>query len=233
MHPDLVAISNLYAVDKTQDHLRHEHEQLVSTVQHEQKALADNKAAKESADAELAAAQKADRENTRELEGYIQKRDNTKRLMDSGASPNYEASLKQYEACAHIVDDLETKSLELMDRVESAQKAAAAAAASLVKTEKALADARAALGARDAPIRTELTAVLADREPLFKLLQPDVKPQYMELRRKKRPVLVNTVEGTCSTCHTRVPQQRIIEVQLDRALHTCPGCGGFLLPGQT
>lgn len=230
MYPDLVLVSNLYAVDRKQDRLRHEHEQLVGAVQRAQKEVADTTARCVAAAAALGKAKDGDRANARELDGYVQKRDTTKKLLDSGAAPNYEAAVKQYDSCVRIVDELETKALEWMDAVEAANAEDRAAKEALAKAEAGLKEARAALGARDAPIRKELTELLAEREGHAAALPAELRTPYQELRRKKRPVLVNVVEGSCSSCQQRVPPQRLIETQLNKALHTCPGCGGYLLP---
>lgn len=231
MHPELVLISNLYNVDKQQDALRHEHEALVAAVTAGQKRLSEAKAALVTAEAELAAARSADRANTVELDGYLQKRDNTRRLIDGGTASNYDAAVKQLENCVRIVDELETKALELMERLDKATTAARYAREDAERAEELLTAARAALSQRDAPLRAELTAVLSDREGHWAALPPDLRSPYQDLRRRKRPVLVNTNNGCCASCFVKVPQQRIIETQLKRGIFTCPGCSGWLLPG--
>lgn len=230
MHPDLVLISNLYGVDRRQDSLRHEHELLVGAVQRAQKEAVEARAALATAEAALKTVQDADRANGRELDAYVQKRDNTRRLIESGGAPNYEAAQKQLESCARIVDELETRQIELMEQADAAAAGLAQARDRVARAETELGASRAALSARDAPIRAELTAVLAEREVHQAALPAELRAPYQELRRKKRPVLVNVADGSCSSCHVKIPPQRVIETQLKKALHACPGCHGWLLP---
>ncbi len=172
-----------------------------------------------------------ERANTRELDSYAQKRNATKQMIDGGTAPDYAAAERQLANCIAKVDELENIGLDLLDQVEAATAALAAAEDARKKAEAAEKDARAALGARDAGLRVELTAALKDREAAWKELHVEYHTAYNELRRRKRVALVNVVDGTCAVCHMRVPPQKLNEVQLKRAVHTCVGCGGYLLPG--
>lgn len=231
MHPDLVAISNLWQADVRVDTLRAEHEHLVSTVTGAIQAHKDTLAARDAAKAALDAAKGEERVNNRELDSYAQKRDATKRMLDDGSAPNYAAAERQLANCIALVDELETKGLDLLDRVDAATTALAAAEKALVDAVAAERAARQALAARDAPLRVELTDALQVREGAWAELPFDYQTPYSELRRRKRVALVNVEEGTCTVCHMRVAPQKLNEVQMKRAVHTCVGCGGYLLPG--
>jgi predicted nucleic acid-binding Zn-ribbon protein len=231
LHPDLVAISNLWQADVQVDTLRAEHEHLVSVATAAIKAHKDAVAARDAAKAALEATKTEDRANNRELDSYVQKRDTTKRMIDEGTAPDYAAAERQLARCRELVDDLETKGLELLDRLEAATKTLAEAEKARVKAEDDEREARKALGARDASLRVELTAALKVREAAWAELPPDYHVPYTALRQKKRIALVNVVEGSCSVCHMRVAPQKANEVQMKRAVHTCVGCGGYLLPG--
>ena len=215
------------------DALRAEHERLVGGATAAIQAHKDAVAAREAAKGALEAVKAEERVNNRELDSYVQKRDTTKRMIEQGTAPDYAAAERQLANCVAKVDDLETIGLELLDRIEAATAALAAAEEARKKAEAAESEARAALGARDAGLRVELTAALKDREAAWGELHADYHVPYAELRRRKRPALVNVVEGVCATCHMRVPPQKLNEVQLKRAVHTCVGCGGYLLPGLT
>lgn len=231
MHPELVAIANVWQADVKVDSLRAEHEGLVAAAS---SAIEANKAATavlSEARATLTQLQGKERVNNRELDSYVQKRDATKRMIDEGTAPDYAAAERQLAGCRAKVDELETTGLELLDAIEAAQGAVRAAERAGADAATAERDARQALAARDAAIRSELAVALGARELAWKELPAELRTPYTELRRRKRTVLVNVVEGACSVCHMRVPPQRVVEVQMKRALHTCVGCGGYLLPG--
>ncbi len=231
MHPDLVAISNLWQADVRVDTLRAEHEHLVAAVTGAIQAHKDAIAARDAAKAALDAAKAEERVNNRELDSYAQKRDATKRMIDDGSAPNYAAAERQLANCIALVDELETKGLELLDRVDATTRALAEAEKVLVDAVAAERAARQALAARDAPLRVELTAALQAREGAWAELPFDYQTPYSELRRRKRVALVNVEEGTCTVCHMRVAPQKLNEVMMKKAVHTCVGCGGYLLPG--
>ncbi|MDP2314242.1 MAG: hypothetical protein Q8P41_15170 [Pseudomonadota bacterium] len=231
MHPDLVAISNLWQADVRVDSLRAEHERLVATVNAAIQTHKDAVVARDAAKAVLDATKAEERVNSRELDSYVQKRDATKRMIDDGSSPNYAATERQLANCIALVDELETKGLDLLDRLDAATAGLAAAEKALATAEADERAARQALGARDASLRVDLTAALRAREVVWGELPFDYQTPYSELRRRKRVALVNVEEGNCTVCHMRVAPQKLNEVQMKRAVHTCVGCGGYLLPG--
>ena len=164
MHPDLVAISNVWQADVRSDTLRAEHEKLVSATT---AAIAANKqavAARDAAIAALAALKDRERANNRELDTYTQKRDTTRRMIEGGTAPDYAAAERQLANCIAKVDEHETIALELLELIDAAVATKAAAETACGKAADAEKEARAALGARDAGLRTELAAALAERE---------------------------------------------------------------------
>jgi predicted nucleic acid-binding Zn-ribbon protein len=229
MHPDLVALSNLWRPDSTGDRLRAEHEALTAGVARAKASLEQADAAKSAAAAALDGLVKEERVLARELDMYVQKRDSTRRMIDGGTN-DYAAAERQLTQCTAKVDELETRALELMDRIDAARGDVAAALKAHAKATEELAAAQNALKARDAALRVELAEAMKARDEALPLVPPDLRGPYTELRRRKRQALVNVVEGNCATCHMRIPPQKLNETTLDRAVHTCPGCGGFLLP---
>lgn len=230
MHPHLVAISNLWQADVACDRLRIEHEGLNAAVVKATSTLTNATAARDSAVSARDAVKQEDRKNGRELDDYVKKRNTTRAMIEGGTSPDYEASVRQLAQVLEIVDRLETRGLELIESLEAAEAAVVATNKALVAATAALADARKALALRDGPIRTELGAALLVRAEMAKHIDEDYRIPYGELRRKKRVALVNVADGICTTCHSMVTAQRINEVVIGKAVNTCPGCGGYLLP---
>ncbi|MDP2309801.1 MAG: hypothetical protein Q8P18_27525 [Pseudomonadota bacterium] len=231
MHPDLAAISNVWQADVRVDTLRAEHEHLVATVTTAIQAHKDAVAARDAAKIALDTVRSSERVNNRELDSYAQKRDVTKRMLDDGSAPNYAIAERQLANCIALVDELETKGLDLLDGIDKATVALAEAEKARVGAEADERAARQALAARDAPLRVELTAALQARERVWSELPPLYHDSYSELRRRKRVALVNVDDGSCSACHMRVAPQKLNEVLMKKAVHTCVGCGGYLLPG--
>lgn len=231
MHVDLALISNLWSADSGMDRLRAEHESLANAVRTGVTTLAQ-------AETDLAAAIKhrdaetlKTRANDRELSGYLGQRDRTRTMIETGTAPDYAAAERQLAQVLVIIDQLETKALELMESVEAAVKALADAEKSKSKAVAALAEARAALAARDAPIRAELTALAVRQKAAAAELPGDYRGAYAEQRRRKRPAITNTNEGgICANCGMKARPQLLSEVAMDRAVHACAGCGAWFLP---
>lgn len=230
MHPELVAIANVWQRDHTIDTLKAEHEGLSAAVQQAIRAKAEAEAALAAATAAFAATKDEERANTRSLDEYVQKRNASRKMIDEGTAPDYAAVTRQWERCVAIVDDLETKGLELLDQLDAADRTIRNARHTLAEADTKLVAARAALAARDAPIRSELTATLGARAEAWAALPAFYRSPYDDLRRRKRRVLTNTQDGLCVQCHMRIPPQRIVEVHSLKAVHTCPGCQAYLLP---
>lgn len=231
MHPDLVAISNVWQADSAIDRLKAEHEGLTAASAKAAEARARAEAERDAARAALDAVVKAERENGRELDSYVQKRDTTRRMIDQGTAPDYAAAERQLAQCTAKVDELETSGLELLDGLDAARATLAAAEKALAAADEEAKAAKAALAARDPGIRTEMAAAIPRREAAWAELPNDYRGPYGELRRRKRVALVNVEEGgSCAVCHMRIAPQKVNEVRLARGVHTCPGCGGFVLP---
>jgi predicted nucleic acid-binding Zn-ribbon protein len=231
MHVDLALISNLWSVDSAMDKLRAEHDSLSGAVRSAVTTLA-------SCEAEVLAATAArdkvvveTRTNDRELAGYVEQRNKTRTMINTGTAPDYAAAERQLAQVLAIVDQLETRSLELMEQLDAATAAKEAAEKERAKAQESLAAARAALGVRDGPIRVELTALIAKQKIAAAELPSMYRTDYGEQRRRKRPGVTTVGEaGTCTNCGMKARPQHLIEVQLARAVHACSGCGAWFLP---
>lgn len=230
MQSDLVAISNVWTPDSALDHLRAELEGLQGTLARAEKVLADAVATRAAAVAHLDELQKRERANARELDTYAQKRDATRKMIEGGTAPDYAAAERQLANCLAKVDELETIGLELLDQLDAGRDAIKAADRAITTATLDRDDAKAALTAREPGLRAEAADAHGKRTAAWAQLPHELRGPYEDLRRKRRPALVNTEEGICTTCHTHVGQQRIAEVALGRAVHKCPGCGGWILP---
>ena len=231
MHIDLVAICNVWSADSSIDRLRAEHEALANAARTGVSTLAEAEGSLVAATRHRDALALQTRANDRELSGYVEKRDRTRTMINTGTAPDYAAAERQLAQVIVIVDQLETKSLELMDALDAGVASVVAAEKLRAKAVTALAEARMALGARDAPIREEITVFSARQKLAAAELPPDYRGAYAEQRRRKRPAVTNTKEGgICVNCGMKARPQLLSEVQMDRAVHACTGCGAWFLP---
>ncbi len=230
MHPDLVAISNLWQADVTIDRLKAEIEGLIRGETRGAQRVEEATAAATTTKTTQLDVRKKVLANEQDLNSFTQVRDRTRAMLSDGSAPNYAAAERQLVAAAARIDTLETEGLELLEALDVAVAAQKAAEAEKVAALAALAAAREARASREAAARSELVDATGAQLDVAKLLPHDLRAPYAELRRKRRPALVNVAEGVCVSCQTLVPPHRSNEVKMSRALHSCAGCGGYLLP---
>lgn len=230
MHRDLVEVSNVWQCDARIDALKAEHEGLTRAVRLAEAALTDAGTALVAAEAHRATARAAEQANARELDSYTAKRVATRTMIDTGTAPDYAAAERQLASVSARIDALENAGLELIDALEAAAAACAAAVTRQSDATTALAAAREALAGRDGPIRKELAEILPRREAAWEAMHPVLKPMYQDQRRKKKRALVNVVERACSACSTFVPPQVWLDTDSGKEAHRCTGCGGWILP---
>ncbi len=230
MHPTLVLISNLWQCDASIDRLKAEFDSLIGGLNRATAELAELDKKLEAVKTRAAAYSKEEREKTRESEELQERRKNTQRMIDTGTSPNYAASERQLAQIAGLLDGLDTRLLELMDLQETAAKEKKELEKEREKVAATREQLAAARSVREAPLRAEMTTWLAKKELAAKEFPREWNGHYEELRRKRRPALVNVVDGICSSCQMLVTPQRVVETMMGRAVHVCPGCQGFLLP---
>ena len=230
MHRDLIEVSNVWQCDARIDALRAEHEELNRTIKAADQAVLLANSACTEAERALAAAKDADRANTRELDSYTEKRNSTRQMINTGTAPDYALAERQLANVAARIDALENTGLELIDVLESAQARLKSSETDRRDAEAALSAAKADLSAKDGPIRKELGEILPRREAAWEQMHPELKPMYLDQRRKKKRALVNVVEKTCSVCSTFVPPQVWLDTDSGKESHRCTGCGGWILP---
>jgi predicted nucleic acid-binding Zn-ribbon protein len=229
MHDDLVLISNLYQADVAADRAR-------AALAGLEKAEADANAERDACTRELAAQhasfaalQDQARVNEQDLARWTETRATTQRRLDTGP-PDWVTAERQLSAAVARIDTLETEGLALLDAIDAAQAAVTRAQRALQAAEATLTDRSHARTAQSPALEAARDAALARRAEAAEALPLAYRGTYADLRRRRKPALVNVVDGQCSACAMRVPPQRMVETQTDAAVHTCPGCTAYLLP---
>lgn len=229
MHNDLVLISGLWQVDAALDQLKKER---LSLEQAKKQAAAAVEGAQGLARTQAEAIQartQSQRALERELESYQEQRARAQRAMEAGVG-SYEAAERQLDACQKKISGLEDQLLEGMEAQDEAQRQRALTERALADATAALSAAAAALDARLPSLLDAMTTLLHARKAHDAAFPAYWKNTYLGLREKGKPALVNTDAGLCQSCRCVVPPQRISETKLGRGVFQCPGCDAFLLP---
>ena len=143
---------------------------------------------------------------------------------------------EEYRTLAHEIEvarqgirKIEDAELELMERIEAAQKEAArlsrTASEAKAEADHQLAD----LKDREENLRRELKKFESDRADLAAAVDTTLLSKYERQRRSKgERIVVGVDHGVCGGCHVRLPAQVLITCQADQELASCPNCGRIL-----
>ncbi len=229
MREELVRISNLYQADQDLD-------RAVAAIAAVHAAESDARAALRAAcdrrDAQgtaLATLHEQETANAREITVWTAARASTQRALDAGAG-DWQTNERQLAAAAARIGALEDQGLQLLEAIEAGELAAQKAAREVTAAEAGHA-ASAQVRASTLPaLEAARDAARGRRDVAAAELPSEYREPYADVRRRRRPALVNVFEGVCSSCSLRVPAMRVAEALDGRAVHTCPGCGGWILP---
>lgn len=145
------------------------------------------------------------------------------------SNDQYKAFQHQIETSEADIRRLEDEQLGLMEKGEVAsrdlQAASKVAAAQKAESDAALAD----LAAREANMRKDREAVLAERAQLGSAIDPGVLARYDRiLRNRGESVVVGVANTVCGGCHMKLPMQVFLEAKAQVNITACPNCGRIL-----
>ncbi|MBC8003496.1 MAG: hypothetical protein H7X97_12990 [Opitutaceae bacterium] len=142
----------------------------------------------------------------------------------------------EFKALGHEIDaaraaimKLDDQQIELMEKIEAAQKDVAAAAKLAAEAKKGVDAQMTDLAAREANLRKELGDLDATREQLAAGIDESALARYERLLKNKgENVVVGIAHGVCGGCHMKFPLQIVVSCKQEQELITCPNCGRIL-----
>lgn len=216
-------------LDRELDRLQKERDQLAARGPETQAALADAGAALAQAEAALAAIREAERAAARDVGLYEKRRATASRALADGLG-DPDAAQRQVEQCSTILDDLETRQLEMMEAAEAAGASVAAARAERDARAVAASAAAAEIPPGLAQIDAARAGLLPPRDAGRAALPKELGLRYDLVRTKKRTAVAELrPDDTCLGCRLRAPTAEAAEARRG-LLRTCRGCGRFLVP---
>lgn len=177
----------------------------------------------------LAELRDAERAASREVNLYEKRSATATRALEQGLG-DPAAAQRQIEQCAQIIDDLETRQIELMEAIEAAQQ-------TLSERQRAQSEAEQALAIHVQGARVELDSI--EKEQATLTPQRDRARAALPKELGLRYDLIRTKKGTatallqpddaCAACRLRAPMAEASDVRRG-LLKSCRGCGRYLLP---
>lgn len=129
-----------------------------------------------------------------------------------------------------LVDQFETRELELMEKADLLTNAIKDADTSLAETQMIVDENITKLDERAAQCRARLDEVLAERKKLTPLIEENLLDTYDRLFKIKKSLAVcaATNERQCEGCHVKLTPATYLKVQADKEIIQCDNCGRIL-----
>ncbi len=140
----------------------------------------------------------------------------------------YKAMLKEVGHHKKIVSNLETKELELMEKLDAAKGAQREQERQNVEKEKSLLEEKEEMLELSVTLKQELEVSAARRDALLEKVDSRVLPRYERLIGKGTgQPLVPVHEGSCGNCHLKLTPQTVNHARKGQQV-SCENCGHFV-----
>lgn len=127
------------------------------------------------------------------------------------------------------VDELETKELELMEKIDQLRATQKDAEAKRAKTQTLVDEDIASIRQRAERIKQDQAELGAERDQLAAAIPDSILPLYLRLMKTKDGLAVAPMhEGKCGGCHMKLIASTVVAVQTGKELARCEDCGRIL-----
>lgn len=141
----------------------------------------------------------------------------------------YRAFTHQIETCKTEISGLEDQELELMEKIDGAQKEVAAASKVAADIKRDIDSLLAGLAQREQALQKELSELQTNRDQLAGAVDDSLRQRYQRLfKHKGNSVVVGINHGVCNGCHMQLSRQIVVSCQADQEIFSCPNCGRIL-----
>ena len=142
-------------------------------------------------------------------------------------------SNKEYDAISHEIDHMkttisesETVQLQFEEEKTELEETIKLNTNKIESTSELLSSNQIALQSAMAETTHEQEKLESNRNILYKDIEPTYLSQYETLRKARDGVGMASIIGSaCGGCYSELPPQIVIEIQENKQIITCPGCG--------
>ncbi|HEX9882849.1 MAG TPA: C4-type zinc ribbon domain-containing protein [Desulfobaccales bacterium] len=230
MIPELSRLIEVQVIDKDIQEIQRALEQLPEDLKATEAALArlqDQQAAHLQQLEDLKAQRRDTETEMAEMEAGIKK--SRQRLMEIKSNIEYKAMLKEIAFKEDQRDQRETRTLELMERMEEENRAIAAKEQEIQEQEAVLNQQRLVVEAETAKLREELAGLQEQCAKLHQGLPAHLLKRYDFIRQRRNGTAVAPVRGgVCMGCNMNILPQQFIDLQKGNEILQCPHCQRIL-----
>lgn len=128
-------------------------------------------------------------------------------------------------------DQIETKELEIMDRVEAAEKSAATLTADFQKLKAEWQQEQQQLTADIVLLQKTLGELIAKRQVVITQIEPSALSLYERIRPQKKQAVAKVEQGICRACRISVSASTLQKARSGQPVQ-CGSCGRILFVSQ-
>ena len=230
MHPDLERLVALNDLDVTFDQVTRALATARAQVDVAKGVEATAAAARDAIKAELEATRVEERALQRKVEEYRTRQRGAVNALNNGHGDPVVAQ-RQLDQCTAIIDEAETKTLEVMEKQDGLNTRLKAAEVELASTVDARKQAEAAAPAAIGRLDAQQADLKRQRDAVSDTLPLELRSRYDVLRAGKKKYGVARVEkdGTCRGCQMAIGLQQVSDIRRGLIL-PCRGCGRWVVP---
>lgn len=141
----------------------------------------------------------------------------------------FRALSQEIENAKTAIFKIEDKQIDLMEKMETAQKDVVEASKAANDAKKLVDGQVAQLNTREENLKKELAELSANREQLASVVDASARARYERLLKNKGGnVVVGIQHGVCGGCHMKFPIQLILSCKREEEIVTCPNCARIL-----
>lgn len=141
----------------------------------------------------------------------------------------YRALAHEIENCKAVIRTLDDQQIEIMEKIELAQKEVATAAVAANEARKVVENQIGNLAGRETNLKKELGELDSNRLQLADAVEESVRGKYERLRKTKgSSIVVGIDHGVCGGCHMQLPTQLLVMCKGQQELVTCSNCGRII-----
>lgn len=149
--------------------------------------------------------------------------------LQTKKNDEYQALGREIETANARIDDLETKELETMERIDAKKIALEDAQVVADKLRKDVEVEIAEVDKRESFLNKTLKDLDEERARLAKSTEEKALRKYEHLIKKKPGAALAGIDrGVCDGCHMQIPSHAIISTKKGEELVNCPNCGRLL-----
>lgn len=155
------------------------------------------------------------------------------KLLSLKTNTEYRAMLEQMAWVEKRLDELDSRTVELLYAEDDSRKAVEEAGRKLGRYEERAARKRQMLDGREQELVRGIEELGARREELAPRVNIRLLRKYEQLRASgKSAAVVLLSRGACGGCHTNIPPQNAVEIGRGET-YNCPICGRYVVAGSS